>query len=57
MSDSLPSDQRVRVAFPLLTGGQDPELDTISIVVECMKQLDGDQIGRVLEYLTKRYMR
>jgi hypothetical protein len=57
MSEALPSDQRVHISFPLLTDGKDPELDAISIVVECMRQLDGDQIGRILEYLTKRYTR
>lgn len=56
MSDSI-SDDRVHVSFPLLTSGKDPELDTISIVVQCMAQLDGEQIGRILEYLTKRYTR
>jgi len=43
--------------FKLLTNGVDTELDVMHIAVEAFKQLDGDQIANVLDYLTKRYTR
>lgn len=52
---SSQSTDPVMVSFPLLTDGKDPELDAIHIVVTTFKQLDGDQIGRILEYLLARY--
>lgn len=45
------------VQFKLLTNGQDPEIDAMHIAFESFKQLDGDQIARVLDYLTRRYTR
>lgn len=60
-SPSLPNDDvpvpPVYQRFVLLTAGKDTELDVLNIAVESFKQLDGDQIGRILEYLTKRYTR
>lgn len=47
----------VTVSFKLLTNGQDEEIDVMHIIVEAFKQLDGDQIGRTLDYLTRRYTR
>lgn len=47
----------VTVKFRLLTDGKDVEIDALHIIVEVFKQLDGDQIGRSLEYLAKRYTR
>lgn len=47
----------VCVSFKLLTNGEDRELDVMHIAVEAFKQLDGDQIAHVLDYLTKRYTR
>lgn len=55
MTEALRTDERVRVSFPLLTDGKDPELDIMHIAVLAFQQLDGDQIARVLEYLTRRY--
>jgi hypothetical protein len=43
--------------YRLLTNGADIELDVMHIAVEAFKQLDGDQIANVLDYLTKRYTR
>lgn len=47
----------VSISFQLLTRGEDEELDALHICVETFKQLDGDQIARVLDYLTRRYTR
>lgn len=43
--------------FSLLTNGADQELDTLHIIVEAMGGLDGDQIRRILAYLSERYSR
>jgi hypothetical protein len=47
----------VMVSFKLLTNGDDEELDALHIIVETLKRLDGDQIARTLDYLTRRYTR
>jgi hypothetical protein len=41
--------------FKLLTNGADEELDTLHIIVEAMGSLHGDQIRRILAYLSERY--
>jgi hypothetical protein len=41
--------------FLLLTGGNDPELDAIHIIVHAIKGLQGEEIQRVFEYLWDRY--
>lgn len=63
MTDSLPTDQQVQESpwvhkqFKLLTNGADEELDALHIIVEAMGGLDGDQIRRILAYLSERYSR
>lgn len=48
-------DNRVFRTYPLLTGGTDAEMDSISIMVECLNPLTKDQQVRVLRYLSARY--
>lgn len=41
--------------YPLVTGGQDAELDALGVIIECTRDLDADAKKRVVEYLLQRF--
>lgn len=41
--------------YPLVTGGQDAELDALGVIIECTKELDIEAKKRVVEYLLRRF--
>lgn len=49
--------EKMTISFPLITEGRDTELDVLNIAVLALRQLDGEQIERVLKYLEARYTR
>lgn len=62
MNEQLPSEEPVQSPhvykqFKLLTNGIDDEIDAMHIIVEAMAGLNGDQVRRVLAYLSQRYAR
>lgn len=54
---AISAKEPVKRAFALFTGGMQPDIDLLGIVVECFGDMNDIQIKAALGYLNARYLK